>query len=148
MKIERLPLEPELKKQLVEYVYDVIGYIQETHNDLGPGMPEYIYQEGLAKVIKEHGIEPEKELQFHPVFHGEPMDAYLKMDLVVPRERGNIIIECKAIKELGDKERYQLFGYMRGTEFPIGILVNFGTWPRAEVERYYYNRIKKEIRAF
>jgi len=49
---------------------------------------------------------------------------------------------------LGDRERYQLYGYLRGTGFPIGILVNFGSWPKAEIERYYYNPTTKEIRAF
>ena len=29
------------------------------------------------------------------------------------------------------KERYQTFGYLRGTGWPIAILVNFGTSPKA-----------------
>ena len=31
-----------------------------------------------------------------------------------------------------------IFGYMRATKFPIGILVNFGTDRRAQIERYHY----------
>lgn len=37
------------------------------------------------------------------------------------------------------KEQYQTFGYLRGSSFPIAILVNFGTWPKAQIERYYYH---------
>ena len=28
---------------------------------------------------------------------------------------------------------------LRGTSFPIAILVNFGTWPKAQIERYDYH---------
>ena len=72
------------------------------------------------------------------MFNGEPLEAYLKMDLVVESAVGKIIVECKAITALGEKEHYQLFGYMRATRFPIGILVNFGTGRRAQIERYHY----------
>ena len=36
------------------------------------------------------------------------------------------------------KEHYPFFGYMRATKFLIGILVNFGTDRRAQIERYHY----------
>ena len=65
-------------------------------------------------------------------------EAYLKMDLVVESLVGNIIVECKALTQLTDKEHYPIFGYMRATNFPIGILVNFGTDRRAQIERYHY----------
>ena len=33
---------------------------------------------------------------------------------------------------------------IRATGFPIALLVNFGTWSKAQIERYYYhdNKIK------
>ena len=61
------------------------------------------------------------------------------MDMVVMMPRGNVIIECKSIKTITDKEQFQTFGYLRGTLFPIAILVNFGTWPKAQIERYYFH---------
>ena len=65
------------------------------------------------------------------------MKAYLKMDLVVENKIGNIIIECKALSSLTEKEHYQTFGYLRGTGWPVAILVNFGASPKAQIERYY-----------
>lgn len=148
LSIERVPLNPELKQRLINHTYPVIGCIQNAHSNLGPGMPEYIYQEALTTELIVQGFLPEKEYQHHPVYRGKIMESYLKMDVMVPMAQGNVIIECKAIKELTDRERYQLYGYLRGTEFSVGILVNFGTWPKAQIERYYYDREKKIIRAF
>lgn len=84
------------------------------------------------------GLKVHKEYPFHPLFNGEPLEAYLKMDIVVESLVGNIIVECKALTQLTDKEHYPIFGYMRATKFPIGILVNFGTDRRAQIERYHY----------
>ena len=137
-----------LRSELIAYCHDVIGCVIDVHQDLGRGMPEYIYQEALKIVLDEKVFKSIKEYQHHPVFHGKKLESYLKMDLMVEKPRGNIIVECKAIKEITDKEQYQLFGYLRGTAFPIGLLVNFGTSPKAQVQRYYYNRKTGEIHPF
>ncbi len=70
------------------------------------------------------------------------------MDILVPTPTCNVVVECKAIARLTEKERLQLFGYLRGTEFPIGLLVNFGTYPKAQIERYYYDKNTNTIKAF
>ena len=142
-KPERMESVEEPKKsQLVQASYDVVGSILEVYKQLGSGFPEYIYQEALAMQLIKQGLIVHKEFQFHPSFNGEPLEAYLKMDLVVESAVGNIIVECKAITQLAEKEHYQLFGYMRATKFPIGILVNFGTERRAQIERYHFSEGK------
>ena len=141
-------LTPELQKQLSDYVYDIIGYIHDVCRQLPCGLPEYIYQEAFAKTLMKHGIDPHKECRFYPEFDGEKMSAFLKMDFMVERERGNIIVEAKAIDELTKRERAQLFGYMVGTGYPIGILVNFATYPHPKVERYYFDKRDMTLTAF
>jgi GxxExxY protein len=138
-KPERLEtVEESPRQELVKASYDVIGCILEVYKQLGPGLPEYIYQEAVAKMLKAQGLIFHKEMKFHPMFMGEPLEAYLKMDLVVESPVGNIIVECKAITQLSEREHYQTFGYLRATKFPIAILVNFGTDRRAQIERFHY----------
>ena len=113
--------------------------MQYVHRQLGPGMPEYIYQEALSRKLVKEKFDARKEFIYHPLFDGEQLESYIKMDMVVIMPRGNVIIECKSIKTITNKEQFQTFGYLRGTSFPIAILVNFGTWPKAQIERYYYH---------
>ena len=148
MEICATPIPEELKEKLKDHCYDVIACMHEAHKDLGPGMPEYIYQEALMTSLSEHGHTAFKEYTHHPVFHGSVMDSFVKMDVMVPMKESNIIVECKAIAEISSREQFQLFGYLRATEFPIGILVNFGTWPKAQIQRFYYNKKEKTIQAF
>ncbi len=46
-----------------------------------------------------------------------------------------IIVEMKAVKELCDEHRAQVFNYLRATGFQLGMLVNFGHYPKLEYER-------------
>lgn len=138
-KPERLETVEEPKRQeLVKATYDLVGCLHEVYKELGSGLPEYIYQEAIAKMLKAKGLTFHKEMKYHPMFMGEPLEAYLKMDLVVESAAGNIIVECKALTQLTEKEHYQTFGYLRATKFPIAILVNFGTDRRAQIERFHY----------
>ena len=130
--------EPK-RQELIQACYRIIGCMQEVHNQLGAGLPEYIYQEALATELMTAGFTIHKEQEFHPLYKGKELKAYLKMDLVVESTIGKIIIECKALTQLTEREHYQTFGYLRGTGWPIAILVNFGAYPKAQIERYYNN---------
>ena len=138
---------PEPRKtELTKACYTVIGCIFEVYKQLGAGLPEYIYQEALYTELTAAGLTTHKELEYHPLYKGQPMNAYLKMDLVVDAPIGKIIIECKAITQLSEREHYQTFGYLRATQYPVAILVNFGTDHRAQIERYHYTN--GEIQVF
>lgn len=146
MDYSRLPLPTQVANELRNYVYDVIACIHNVHNDLGAGFPEYIYQESLAIELEKAGFNIKREYEHHPIYNGHTLHSNIRMDIVIFKPNGNIIIECKAITAITIKERYQTYGYLRGTEFPIALLVNFGTYPHAQIEKYYYN--DKTIKAF
>lgn len=46
-----------------------------------------------------------------------------------------IIIELKALPRLLDEHRAQLLNYLHATGFELGLLVNFGHYPKLEYER-------------
>ena len=120
--IIHLVAEPK-RQEMKQACYGIIGCMQEVHNQLGAGLPEYIYQEALATELVAAGYTIHKEFEYHPLYKGNEMKAYLKMDLVVESDIGRIIIECKALSQLTEREHYQTFGYLRGTGWPVAILV-------------------------
>ena len=46
-----------------------------------------------------------------------------------------IIVEIKAVKELANEHRAQVHNYLKATGLELGLLVNFGHYPKAEIER-------------
>ena len=53
---------------LKSFVYDVVGTLYEVHRELGPGLNEYCYQEGLERELTEEGIDFQREMSFHPLY--------------------------------------------------------------------------------
>uniref|UniRef100_UPI00321FDCDD GxxExxY protein n=1 Tax=Candidatus Kuenenia sp. TaxID=2499824 RepID=UPI00321FDCDD len=46
-----------------------------------------------------------------------------------------VIVEIKAAKEICDEHRAQLHNYLKATGMTVGLLVNFGHYPKATIER-------------
>ena len=126
---------------LKSQMYPVLGAIYEVHKELGPGLNEYVYQEGLAIQLEESRIAYEREKDYTPVYHNQAMNAKYRLDFVCLNQ---IVVECKAVEHLTVNHRAQLFNYMRLTRLPMGILVNFSQ-KSAVVERYFFDTQKSEI---
>jgi GxxExxY protein len=127
--------------ELKQHMYDVVGAIHDVHKELGAGLNEYCYQEGLQLQLEESGIPFQRELSFHPHYHGREMSAEYRVDFLC---KDNIIVECKAVTELIGNHRAQLFNYMRLLQFPCGILVNFA--PQfATIERYFLDTERNAV---
>ena len=141
-------LSPAQRQQLKEYVHPIVGIIHQVYKELPNGMPEYIYQEALNLAFHQAQIPVEKEYRHHPEFRGTTLRSFLKMDLMIPGTRGNVIIECKAIEEITSNEYQQLFSYLFGTKFPIGILVNFHSFPQVDIQKFYYDQSDNSIIPF
>lgn len=124
-----------------DYMYPVIGAIYEVHKELGPGLNEYVYQEGLGMQLEEENIAFEREKEYTPIYHDRSMDAKYRLDFVCMDQ---IIVECKAVEQLTINHRAQLFNYMRLTKLPMGILVNF-LQKSAVIERYFFDTQRNEI---
>ena len=49
---------------------------------------------------------------------------------------GKTILELKAVGALADEHRRQILNYLRMTKCKLGLLINFGSYPRVDIERY------------
>jgi GxxExxY protein len=127
--------------ELKKHIYDVIGALHEVHKELGPGLNEYCYQEGLQLQFEEQRIPYKREVSFHPKYHGKEMQALYRIDFLC---KDDIIVECKSISEIDNNARAQLFNYMRLLKCPCGILVNFAK-KSMDIERYFYDSELREI---
>ena len=133
--------EPALKDKLKKFVYDVVGCCLVVHQEQGPQLTEYIYQDSLKIAFEQAGIKYEKEYMFSPTFRGIILPHKLIVDFLC---KDKILLECKAIDQIGIHERLQLWNYMRVSGIRIGILYNFAPLID-ECEKYYYDPMTRSI---
>ena len=127
--------------ELKKHISDIVGAVHTVHDELGPGINEYCYQEALAMELSDRGIPFEREKSFHPLYKERPMNAEYHIDFLC---KGDVIVECKAVSTLTATHRAQLFNYMRLLRMPCGIIVNF--YPKfATIERYFYDADTHEV---
>lgn len=53
-----------------------------------------------------------------------------------------IIVELKAVSEVSDEHRAQVLNYLKASGFKLGLLINFGHYPKLQYERIARTRAK------
>ena len=111
--------------------YRIMQAVFEVHNQLGPGFLESLYEEALANEFSLQKIPFERQKIIRVSYKNKLIGQH-RLDIVVNNQ---IILELKAVSELADIHKQQLLSYLKATNLPLGILINFGT------QRVQYNRI-------
>ena len=105
-------------------------------NDLGCGFMEKVYQEALELELKSSNIPFEREKALQLYYRGIKLKQEYVADFIC---YGKIIVELKAVSELTDKHRAQVFNYLKATNLDLGLLVNFGE-TSLKIERLFNYR--------
>lgn len=120
----------ELK--FAEESYLVRGAVFEVYREMGCGFLEAVYQECLAREFVKQGIPFVAHRELVLQYKGEPLVQTYRPDFIC---YDRIIVELKAVKELANEHRAQVHNYLKATGLELGLLVNFGHHPKAEIER-------------
>ena len=115
-----------------EESYKIIGAAFKVYNNLGHGFLEAVYQEALEIEFERQGIPYEREKELSIIYDGVQLKQTYKADFVCD---GKIIVELKAVSELVDAHRSQVYNYLHATGYRLGLLLNFGCSDELEKER-------------
>jgi GxxExxY protein len=112
--------------------YAVRGAAMRVYNVLGSGFLEAVYQEALEIELEKRHIPYEKEKELEIYYDDIKLGKKYVADFVC---YDKIILELKAVKELDDSHRSQLYNYLKATGFKLGFLINFGKYDELQIER-------------
>ena len=104
-----------------ELTEKIIGVFYRVYNE--------IYERALAFEFKDEGLSFERQVPINVFYKGKNMGDYYT-DFIV---EGKVIVEVKAIKEIGEAEGIQLLNYLKATGKEVGLVLNFGR--EAEIKR-------------
>jgi len=108
----------------------VIGCAFTVLNTLGAGFLEKVYENALARELREAGLGVVQQPGVKVMYRGSAVGEYFA-DLVV---EDLLLVELKAVKALDEAHRAQCVNYLKATGLRLGLLLNFGK-PRLEIKR-------------
>jgi GxxExxY protein len=110
-----------LSDELEALVSKTIGCCIAVHKALGPGLLEGIYSRAVCIELAEQAFTFEREKPYPVRYRGELL-CHQRLDIVVADQ---LVIEIKAVDALSAVHRAQLLSYMRVSQLPVGLLINF-----------------------
>ena len=113
--------------------YIILGACFEVYKEKGPGFLESVYHECLELEFTYQNIpyksQPPLNIKYKTVvLHHKYIPDFVCFD--------RIILEIKAVRTLSDEHRAQTINYLKSTGLKLGILINFGHYPKIEYERF------------
>lgn len=113
--------------------YEIIGTCFEVYRDKGCGFLEPVFHECLELEFGLRGIPFRSQVSLPIFYKGTELKTRYIADFVCYEK---VIVEIKAVSALVDEHRAQLQNYLAATGLRLGLLVNFGHFPKVEWERY------------
>ena len=115
-----------------EQTYAIRGAVFAVYKEMGCGFLEAVYQECLEKELIGRGVPFVAQPELGMSYKGERLVQTYKPDLIC---FDKIIVELKALKDLAPEHRAQLLNYLKASGLTLGLLINFGSYPKVQIER-------------
>lgn len=123
-------------------VFRIVGAAMAVSNELGCGFLEAVYQEALAMEFADCNIPFEAEKRINISYKNRLLKKEYFADFIC---FGQVIVEIKAIKQTTAIEEAQLLNYLKATNLPVGLLINFGS-TKLEWKRYANTKVSRQLR--
>lgn len=117
--------------------YKVVGAIYEVWKKLGPAFKESIYQKALEEELRAKNISFVSQKQIPIYYNQKKIGVYIPDFLIDDK----ILLEIKHVPRLTFREKKQVWYYLKGTEYKLLILVNFGG-EKLEILRRVYDKAR------
>lgn len=108
-------------------------YPAESYAIVGACFLEAVYQECLEIELEYQRIPFQPQCEIELTYRDRKLRHKFKPDLLC---YGKIVVELKAVSKLADDHRAQVLNYLNATKFQLGLLINFGHYPKAQSERF------------
>jgi GxxExxY protein len=105
-----------------EITYQIRGAAFRVHAALGPGLLESVYEAAMKYELEMAGLHVQNQVGIPMVYKEIRFDFGFRLDLLVEQQ---VIVEIKSVEALNEVHFKQVMTYMRLSDLPFGLLINF-----------------------
>lgn len=113
--------------------YEILGACFEVYREKGCGFLEAVYQECLEIEFEQRKMPAAGQVELPLSYKGIRLNKTYVADFIC---FDKVLVEIKAVSVITDEHRAQILNYMHATGLKVGLLVNFGHFPKAQHERF------------
>ncbi len=134
-----------MKKSLVDnFLYEketyvIRGICYEIYKKYRNAYKESVYYDIFYDDLKNASFSVEKNKQM-PVYHNSKKVGVYTPDLIVD---GKILIELKSKPILIKSDIQQFWQYLKGSQYKLGLLINFGAPNGVQIIRRAYDKVRR-----
>jgi GxxExxY protein len=118
--------------------YRLVGCVYEVYNKIGSGFKESVYHKALKIEFKDKRIDFEDQPKLPIIYKSNQIGTYVP-DFVIEHK---IILELKSVEIMPKIYEAQLYNYLKGTQYNLGYIVNFGA-SKIDIRRRIFEKLRQ-----
>lgn len=119
--------------------YSIRGACFDLYLKFGGAFKESVINKALVLELKTRGLKVEDQKRIDIKYRNEKVGTYIP-DIIVDDK---ILIELKAKPFLTKEDEKQFWYYLRGSNYKLGFLINFGI-RKLEINRRIYDKAREK----
>lgn len=125
-----------------DLTYKIRGILFEVRKKLGLGHKEDVYHNAIEIEFRMARIPFESRKNITIQYEGKSIGTY-QPDFIIENK---VLVELKALPEIGRPQIEQVWSYLKGSEYKLALLVNFGS-KDLDIKRIVYDVARKDSSA-
>jgi len=121
-----------------EESYRIRGACFDVWKVFGGAFKERAIDKALTKSLEKQGLKVEEQKRINIYFDGEKVGIYVPDKIV----NGCILLEIKVKSFLTKQDIDQFWKYLKGSQYKLGFLINFGS-TKLIIKRIVYDTARK-----
>jgi len=131
------------RRQVTDFLYEdesykIRGAAFEVWKNLKGLFKERIVENALKRELQDKGLRVESQKRIDIYYKGRKVGTY-QPDMIV---NGVVLIELKAKPFITKEDERQFWYYLKGSNFRLGFLINFGP-KKLEIKRRVYDKARQ-----
>ena len=131
---------PTMTKKVPDFLYEqesykIRGACFAVYNTLGGGIRENIIEKALVEELRSEGFAVTTQGRIDVTYKDKKVGTYIP-DIVVDDK---IIIELKSKPFITKEDEKQFWGYLKGSRYELGFLINFGS-NKLTIKRFIHTK--------
>jgi GxxExxY protein len=94
----------------------------DVHRELGPGLLESAYEAAFACELELRNVRHQRQVPVPVHYKGKLIELGFRADVLL---EGRLLVELKAVERVLPVHTAQVITYLKVTNLPLGLLINF-----------------------